>query len=149
MDSKGRILNGLWLVLSVGSNFLRICTMFHSLLRHDRKLFHLESLIYAICEFINTEHRLLNSNFTVSCMILENGQIYCRNLAVWTPQDLKFVWPVFNIMYERVGLGLNWTQTDGMSYFHLIDFFRLSCFNAPWKAHKMKGFVIFSGDINT
>ena len=34
---------------------------------------------------------------------LKNGQTYFKNLAVLTPQDfLKYVWPFFSIIHERV-----------------------------------------------
>ena len=33
--------------------------------------------------------------------MLKNNQMYFNNLAEWTSQDLKYVWPYFNIMLER------------------------------------------------
>ena len=44
--------------------------------------------------------RLL-SKLTLSCIMLKNNQMYFKNLAEWTSQDLKYVWPYFNIMLER------------------------------------------------
>ena len=35
-------------------------------------------------------------------VMLKNGQTYFKNLAVFTSQNLKYVWPFFNIICERV-----------------------------------------------
>ena len=37
-------------------------------------------------------------------LILKNGQTYSKNLAVYTAGFLKYVWPFFNIMHERINL---------------------------------------------
>ena len=34
--------------------------------------------------------------------MLKSGQTYFKSLAVYTAKFLKYVWPFFNIVYERV-----------------------------------------------
>ena len=41
---------------------------------------------------------------TLLCMMLKNDQTYFKNFAVWSPQDLKYVWAFFNIINTRVNL---------------------------------------------
>ena len=39
--------------------------------------------------------------------MLKKGQTHTKNLVIWT----KYVWPFFNIMYEKVSAGSDFEDT--------------------------------------
>ena len=50
---------------------------------------------------------------TLSCIILKNSQTYFKNFA--TARFLKYVWPLFKIMHERVYSNTELTTKNAIS----------------------------------